>query len=95
MATAIEYGLIAALVAVAGVTAMQSIGVEERPVIRQAACSVESFDEFGRIKLSCPGQPKDFNLQQTNSQLALAHALHPRPLQCDLYLRREAVCSRR
>lgn len=92
MATAVEYGLIAALVTVAGVTAVQALNIE-RPVDSNAFCTAAEVTEEGVVDLECGAQPEAARMKLVNDKIALAQALRPRPMSCKLYQRKEPECQ--
>lgn len=95
MATAIEYGLIAALIAVGGITVVQ--GVSDKQVIAtNVTCTAREIDENGSFTLDCPQHRNEASILFVNDRdLALAQALRPRPMTCTLYRLGSSTCTLR
>lgn len=100
MATAIEYGLIAALIGVAGITAASSLGPEMKkfsepaPAVSRTVCTSFHIRQSGRVSLTCPDLMRsDLEFYADDTDLALKLALRPRRVVCDLYTNRPAKCS--
>lgn len=100
MATAIEYGLIAAIIGVASIAALNGLQKHEEPLATEQQCTVLSLDKHGYIRLKCAGNPKGVMMSTQDTELAMEYMIHssanPNPppmLRCDLYRKRKASCS--
>ena len=89
--------LLGLLVISAAVAGLQSCGYDVRQSIKSytvvaenVACTVSKFDKEGKVQLNCPGHG---NKTVTDSELALAFAVKPRPLNCKIYTGAEPDCE--
>lgn len=95
MVTSVEYGLIAALIAVAGTAAFKAATEEEqKDDIVTATCTAASISSRGTIRLSCEGDHPDRNHLLVSPTMATIQGLKPRPMECQLRLgRHPAECD--